>query len=436
MSIRDELERALRRGWNSGDLKVYADHLMSIGDARGELVALDLRPSGEEAWRRRRAELLDAWLGPELAARAGKRVQHGVVHELRAPRDVLLLATPLGDVARGFTTAASGYGGQPTPPQLVASLEALAERPRPWLSRLVIEYPSAQPLDAKLRDALVAATPNLVDLYAFHQRPFDAFHHPSLERMYVTPMLQKPPTGVPTTTAEVIEILDYGWGGRWVTERENIETYLEAIELAPDCNELYAAFGDLVGPHDSLFAMIVRMHEAGIVELDGPFVQLSATGRALLRWPEIPPQRRPSRMPPNLVGDRKWVLWIESAELAERELLIAGLVWMQSELLVDTLAMLPLETHARTIIHAYLAFLTDVIDAGEWEDVAYTEPLPELVAALEQPLAFRRLHDFDLAPFMDFGDAGAWSQLENVVATLDRIAKRGGRAMFRVAWGF
>jgi hypothetical protein len=105
-------------------------------------------------------------------------------------------------------------------------------------------------------------------------------------------------------------------------------------------------------------------------------------------------------------------------------------------LLAETMAMLPIESDACRVIHAYLAFLTDVIEAGEWTDVTYKDSLPELVAALGQPLAFRRLVELDLAPFVDFGDGGAWERLTDVVATLERIDRAGGRAIFRVAWGF
>src|SRR5438552_7266092 len=45
----DELEATLRARWDRETLAVYGDHLMSAGDPRGELVALDLRIDDEGA---------------------------------------------------------------------------------------------------------------------------------------------------------------------------------------------------------------------------------------------------------------------------------------------------------------------------------------------------------------------------------------------------
>lgn len=414
MSIRDDLERALRRSWNQAELEVYADVLLSEGDPRGELVALDLHPVGDPPWRARREQLVAAWLGPHAAL--GKRVQHGVVHEMRAPVDVPLLATPLGDVVRGFTCWA--WGTTPTA-ELVAALTELARRPRPWLSRLVIDYPDELPLAPALRDALVEATPNLVELYALHQCPFETFQHPSLERMYVFPALQRPVT---ETSATVIEIADPGWSGEVVVDAEAIGTLLEAVELAPDCNELYAVFGDLVGPHDSLPAALVRMHEAGLVALDGPLVRLTSVGRAVVRPPALRARAAPSRLPPNVVGDRKWVLWIGPD--------VIGLTWMLSELVVEAMQRLPLEDGTCETLRGFLAFLADVIDAGEWTEVRYPDDRDALLAALGELRAFRKLVSWQVATYAAFGDTGAWRMLDDAVAALAH------HTSFRVAWGF
>jgi len=67
-----EIEVALASQRTPELLAVYADALQALGDPRGELVAIDLRvaahgPSPELAARKR--ELVDHWLGAELAAR-------------------------------------------------------------------------------------------------------------------------------------------------------------------------------------------------------------------------------------------------------------------------------------------------------------------------------------------------------------------------------
>jgi hypothetical protein len=145
VTLRDDLERARRATWSTAELVVYADHLQALGDPRGELIALDLAPRDERPWRERRRAVLAAWLGPELAASAGRLVQHGVIHELRdGHHPPELLDSPLGDVVRGFSTSCDHRGGR-SPGAVIAALERLAARPRPWLTRLAIDYSGDAP---------------------------------------------------------------------------------------------------------------------------------------------------------------------------------------------------------------------------------------------------------------------------------------------------
>jgi hypothetical protein len=64
MPARDELEAALAASFDRAHLAVYGDYLMSIGDPRGELIAIDLQ-GGDEG---RKRELVEQWLGATLAA--------------------------------------------------------------------------------------------------------------------------------------------------------------------------------------------------------------------------------------------------------------------------------------------------------------------------------------------------------------------------------
>src|SRR5689334_8932271 len=107
MTVGDELEAALQRGWSFDDLEVYADHLLAKNDPRGDIVAIDLSPRPEQAtWVQRRRAALAAWLGNSLAHRAGHLVQHGFIHELRdGTFPPALLDSPVGTYVRGFTTS-------------------------------------------------------------------------------------------------------------------------------------------------------------------------------------------------------------------------------------------------------------------------------------------------------------------------------------------
>src|SRR5882724_9755150 len=59
------LEAALAVSWDRETLAVYADHLMSEGDPRGELIVLDLELATRSTPElvARRASLLSGWLG-------------------------------------------------------------------------------------------------------------------------------------------------------------------------------------------------------------------------------------------------------------------------------------------------------------------------------------------------------------------------------------
>jgi hypothetical protein len=78
MSSRAELEAALAASWSRELLAVYGDYLQSIGDPRGELIAIDLHvadhgPSAELA--ARKISLAGTWLGPEVAVAV--EIDHG-----------------------------------------------------------------------------------------------------------------------------------------------------------------------------------------------------------------------------------------------------------------------------------------------------------------------------------------------------------------------
>lgn len=186
MATLDELEAALRSKWDRDTLAVYADHLQSLGELRGELIAIDLRI--EEAGElpglvARRKELLSAWL---RTLPPGK-VRHGFfdvdatgcepVEQLRAA-----LASPAAPYIR--TIAIVG-----PPPVLREAVGVIAGNAHPALVRLVVRQWSegAGPtIDARMFQQLVLATPNLDTLEVDGYHVFDDLVHPSLRRLRIS----------------------------------------------------------------------------------------------------------------------------------------------------------------------------------------------------------------------------------------------------------
>jgi hypothetical protein len=151
---RDDLEEALHDAFDHDHLALYAEELQRLGDPRGELIALDLRAReavaeeishdslyGDSADRRR--ELLGTLLGP-AASHPLVRCRYGFVdlmfafqHEMLAGSMAAfdsVLRGPLGSYVRDVTF----YGDGPRLRELVTHL---AQRPRPFLTRLSLEGP-------------------------------------------------------------------------------------------------------------------------------------------------------------------------------------------------------------------------------------------------------------------------------------------------------
>ncbi|HEY5935628.1 MAG TPA: hypothetical protein VIU61_13355, partial [Kofleriaceae bacterium] len=148
---REDLEANLAASFDRDTLAVYADFLQSIGDPRGELIALDLQieahadhaaPAPGPRYRYapaglvdRRATLLATWLRalvPSDPTRGwiGDQVRFGFLDNLELgahsteERDRLLaiLASPVGPYVRGVTIRGATH-------DLVESLAVLARSP-------------------------------------------------------------------------------------------------------------------------------------------------------------------------------------------------------------------------------------------------------------------------------------------------------------------
>ncbi|HEU4734285.1 MAG TPA: hypothetical protein VFT22_40615 [Kofleriaceae bacterium] len=206
---RDDLERALAADFVPEHLSVYGDYLQSIGDPRGELIAIDLAGLDDEA---RRDQLITRWLGDVPDLLCVMTVECGFITDLyldgddplSAPRFDELLAGPGAPYLRGVTIR----GRTPWARHAVATL---VTRPHRWLQRLSIQVldqdsamppsllaedpgdlalptgpPSALVIDDALAAALTATTPRLEELEVWGRRVFGELAHDALRSMCVT----------------------------------------------------------------------------------------------------------------------------------------------------------------------------------------------------------------------------------------------------------
>src|SRR4051812_36224854 len=189
-----ELERALAQQRTPELLAVYADALQAVGDPRGELVSIDLHvaargPSPELAARKR--ELIDQWLGAELAARV---LDIGAV-------DCGFVDIPWGVGAEeaermlahaGLHAALRTFALEDTDVGLGRGFDLVCAARPPWLEHLQVVRYSAEPADidtpaiddARAR-ALVDAIPRLRALTLAGPNVFGELVHPGVRELCV-----------------------------------------------------------------------------------------------------------------------------------------------------------------------------------------------------------------------------------------------------------
>jgi hypothetical protein len=203
---REDLEANLATSFDRDTLAVYADELQSLGDPRGELIALDLQieahadPASQTRRYRyapaelvaRRATLLETWLRalvPSDPTRGwiGDHVRFGFLDNLELgahsteERDRLLaiLASPVGSYVRGVTIRGATS-------DLAKSLAVLARMQHPWLARLTLHKRAAGPtVPSDLEARIITATPRLSRLELSGHRAFDVFAHPALRELRI-----------------------------------------------------------------------------------------------------------------------------------------------------------------------------------------------------------------------------------------------------------
>jgi hypothetical protein len=160
-----KLEAALAANWDRDLLAVYGDYLQSIGDPRGELIAIDLAGKVNELAARRH-ELFAQWLGEDLATivlHVGA-VDHGFVRlGHRAPQMATfavreILAHPAGTYLRALSLVDRGAS-----PRVYETLDLLGDAPRPWICSMRVVAPT-EPADAARLERAIAAMPLLREL--------------------------------------------------------------------------------------------------------------------------------------------------------------------------------------------------------------------------------------------------------------------------------
>ena len=379
MTTGDELEAALQRGWSFDELEVYADHLLSKNDPRGDVVAIDLSPRPEQqTWVQRRRAALGAWLGNALAMRAGHLVQHGFLHELRDgmyPPE--LLDSPAGTFLRGYTT----WGRL----RVKDSLERLAQKPRPWLSRLTIAYhgePRAKLSDVFVR-ALIEATPRLEEVCFVGNAPFDAFPHPAVKRARLGTRCF--PIEIDATKT-LIDVADGAPGPR--IPADDLELLMELVELAPDCNQLYTHGAQFDEP---LPALITRLAAAQLVELAGPVVRVATPGMRLALKNQL--------LPLDDLAQRR------GAIEADREYIPFANVELHGTFIRHCLETLPISARMNDTLLEYLRTWTRAETSQVFVD---PERLGQFAAAFNALLELRGLFPTNI------GDAGEWELCERL----------------------
>lgn len=196
--LREALETSLQEHWDRATLEVYGDHLESLGDPRGDLIAIDrqIRTTGlTRALARQRHAAVCAWLGGEtLGGRELNPVwfRDGFLElplfdtaAIQSGLDLMgflrdALASPAGPYLRSLHLSMSAAG-------IVGVLELLSGGRYPWLARLELnkrDY-GAWPADAAITEAFFDATPWLHTLRPPRRAP-RFLAHPALRRLELT----------------------------------------------------------------------------------------------------------------------------------------------------------------------------------------------------------------------------------------------------------
>jgi len=195
VEIRDGLEAVLAASWDRDTLAVYADHLQSLGDPRGELIVIDLQLEQRSTPElvARRASLLSAWLGRLVPSNphtswVGDSFRFGFVEDLvidgHDPSADERLASVLGSPLALYLKRVTIRGESAHAARVLASLSSTRHS---WLTQLSVRtWTEGEPIDDATVAAFIAAAPQLALLEVQGTRVFETFAHPALRRLRVT----------------------------------------------------------------------------------------------------------------------------------------------------------------------------------------------------------------------------------------------------------
>ncbi len=435
-------EVSLRDEWTIERLAAYGAMLQAGGDPRGELIALDLAPPTDERLQRRR-EILKRWLGETVATAWGPLATYGFLAELHPQLSEPLLETPLGDFVRSATVWVA-------PEAELAEVEerllVLARRSRPWLTRLKIVSTGQRVCSPQLARSLTTALPALTDLYCLGQPVFASLDHPGLRRLFVIEG-----DVAPDTSAAVISL------PRWpeppgpyflVEDPFELLPLLESIRTAGSVTALWSSHAAHVGVHDSVPAALLRLHDAGLVELEGSRVSLTRMAHGLLAG-IVQPSNGPSFVVTPPVPDKlpnfghKTNCYVATLRRGRQRggSQQLGSARAFNELIVPSLRGLPLATDVHEELLRFVRFL------GPWSGerapeegshVVYEHPdalRDALVALLELRHFMETYGRCHLAlPYILPGPDG-WTWVERLVAFLTENTEQLQVAFF-VYWGY
>jgi hypothetical protein len=179
----DELEAAVRVAWDREAIAIYADHLQTIGDPRGELVAIDLRideGEADAAVTTRREQLIAEWFGADLPPGI---VRYGFV-DVRASgmRPDSQLTIALRGPGAKYIRSVELAGPRD---ELLPAIHMLVKEPRPWLTKLVIHQWQDDDTPTLSKDFAVALP--ALDSLELSGRNILAFGaHPNVQRLRIT----------------------------------------------------------------------------------------------------------------------------------------------------------------------------------------------------------------------------------------------------------
>jgi hypothetical protein len=231
-------ERALQASWDLDRLAVYADDLQELGDARGELISLDLkliaqRIRGDLEFRR--DTLHDEIFGGDYNVKS----QYGLAHiEISTWSDDPFPRLFVGDVARYLREL------QITGPSanVASDFELVLAEQRPWLRRLALSMHGRREPSFDVA-AIASLLPNLEELdLEIDDEAFVlvGFVHPRVRRLRASQLAAFARLGAPWPQLAELELVFHDAGDDAYADTVTAERFPALRRLDLGSNEPYA----------------------------------------------------------------------------------------------------------------------------------------------------------------------------------------------------